>query len=280
MHLIIYLFLLCTQDVSADMCRPMLFDEGMLCCHCPRATGIPPHVSILNQLATLNENIQKNSEMVLETLRAELTSRGVGSDTFHANDVLESVKKIHDQMTAMLSNQAAAVLRGGVEGTIAASTGHAPDATVPLMVSQPSGGRRQMYCWGGMLHNVPENFVLPRMSLQTLIVYWYVGSNQPHCPPLKYVKCYDFPAKKKTMKVVLSQMKRMITEVIRASQLVGFYIDERGIDSVHKATKLYEAIGHFFAYGAIKHKRRHSSIAWKTYYSLMQKNKYKFVGEA
>ena len=81
------------------------------------------------------------------------------------------------------------------------------------------------------------------------------------------------------MKVVLSQMKRMINEVVRASQAVGFHWDERGIDSVHKATKLYEAISHFFAYGGIKHKGRHSAIAWKTYYSLMQRNKYKFVGE-
>ena len=73
------------------------------------------------------------------------------------------------------------------------------------------------------MHNVPEHFMLPRMTLQTFIIYGFFGSRQLHCPPLKYVKHQDFPGKKKNMRIVLNQMKRMIKEVIWAGHKVGFF---------------------------------------------------------
>jgi hypothetical protein len=71
---------------------------------------------------------------------------------------------------------------GPVSGnTVALRT---PDSEVPMLIKQESGNedqrQKEMYCWGGKLHNVPENFVIPRMTLQMLMYYWYCRSKNPH----------------------------------------------------------------------------------------------------
>jgi hypothetical protein len=44
--------------LSSESCRPMLYDEATTSALCPRLTGIPPHVAILNEMSTLKEMIQ------------------------------------------------------------------------------------------------------------------------------------------------------------------------------------------------------------------------------
>mmetsp|Transcript_14128 Transcript_14128/g.26499 ORF Transcript_14128/g.26499 Transcript_14128/m.26499 type:complete len:139 (-) Transcript_14128:145-561(-) len=136
-----------------------------------------------------------------------------------------------------------------------------------------------MYYWGGRLHNTPENFVVPKMTLQTLIVYWYCGSQHPAIPPLKYARCWDFK-NKNTMRVTLSQMKRMIQEVERAAGYVGFDFGASGrIDSPGIATKLYEQISHLFHFPSHHSTRRFAAMTWKTSFLDLQRNNFRFVGE-
>ena len=151
--------------------------------------------------------------------------------------------------------------------------------TQPLMaVDDERGNCRRMYCWGGKLHNLPKNFILPVMTLQTLICNWYCGSTNPHCPPLKYAKAFDFPTKK-NMKAVLSQMKRMMNAVTRAAERVSFHFGSEGINTTAKATRLYEAIHHLFKINNNCRSRRFASISWKTVHNVLVKNKMKLVGE-
>ena len=199
---------------------------------------ITPCVAILNEMAALKDMLNASSSDLKSTLRQELNLRGIGGETFQANAILDNVKKVHEKMESILNGTTSISRRSGPSNL---NDGLAPsvvitEPTVPILVdtsSDESGdetdadgygvGKRKMYCWGGRLHNVPEHFVLPRMTLQTLIIYWFCGSRQPHCPPLKYVKHQDFPGKEKNMRIVLNQMKRMIKEVIRAGHKVGFF---------------------------------------------------------
>jgi hypothetical protein len=140
-------------------------------------------------------------------------------------------------------------------------------------------GEEKCIVGGGRLHNVPEHFIIPRMSLHTLIVYWYCGSVQPHCPPLMFVRGYDFPTKKSAVQR-LSQMKKMIKLVRLAARHEGFNIQQNATISTTQATQLYEATKAKFEYPAIHERtRRHESIGWKTYYNIMAKNRWKFVGD-
>lgn len=52
----------------------------------------------------------------------------------------------------------------------------------------------------------------------TLIMYWFVGSDHPVVPPLKYVKPFDFVDKiKSSMQGMLRQMKKLISGVLASS---------------------------------------------------------------
>jgi hypothetical protein len=87
---------------------------------------------------------------------------------------------------------------GGAPAAIVAPMTMGPiitDSNVPILVVDqgiPDWSMQKMHCWGEVQHNVPENFIIPRMSLHTLIVYWYCGSIQPYCPPLQFAKGHDF----------------------------------------------------------------------------------------
>ena len=283
----------------------MLYDKANNCDRCPRLTGIPPHVAIMNEMASLKEMFFKSSDDLKSTLHHELNQRGIGGETFQANSILESVRKVHEKMESILTSNNF-ILNSSHSSSLSSPSllsGLPPPTiitqpTVPVLVEtsdddSESGafndtvdGRRKMYCWGGRLHNVPENFVLPRMTLQTLIVYWFCGSVQPHCPPLKFVTFRDFPGKEKKMRVTLNQMKRMVKEVIRAGHRVGFFHSNRlNMNSTVRATQLYEAVYKLFEFNTkagnqpISHDRRHSSLMWKTYHNTMQRNKWKFAGE-
>ena len=227
------------EALNPSRCRPLLYDDANESTSCPRLTGIPPHVALLNEMATLKEMLTKTSSDLKSSLHQELNVRGIGGETFQANAILENVKKVHERMEEIMMSGR---LFGSVS-TQGSSSGILAGMSPPSVLTEPSVpvivqtsdddsdgesidgvgvGRRKMYCWGGKLHNVPENFVIPRMTLQTLIIYWYCGSKQPHCPPLKYVNHCNFPGKEKKMRVILSQTKQMIKEVVRTGYKVGF----------------------------------------------------------
>ncbi len=278
-----YLFIL--QALTPEKARPVLYDEAKECINCPRLTGIPPHIALLNQISSLKDKIEESTSGLVNAMRDELNKRGIGGETFLANEVLEDVRKLHKEMGEMIiggshRRRGGTVGGGGGSGTFSSLPGPiVPEANAPMQIEQGGGrGHRTMYCWGGMLHNVPENFELPKMTLQTLISYWHCGSTQPPIPPLRYARSYDFPTKKRAMTVTLSQMKRMMKEVYRAGQMVRFDFDSTPWNTA-KATRLYEMIYEKFSFPTIKHQRRYSAISWKTYHNVLVKNRYKFVGE-
>ena len=114
------------------------------------------------------------------------------------------------------------------------------------------------------------------MSLHTLITYWFVGNEHPSVPPLQHIKAYDFP-NDKAMKVRLSQMKTMMKHVKRVAEFENFDFSDLGW-SVEKTTRLYEATESYFRFPAVHH-RRFTDITWKTVFLILQKNKFKLVGE-
>ena len=114
------------------------------------------------------------------------------------------------------------------------------------------------------------------MRLQTIITYWFLGGKHPRVPPLRFIKAYNFP-NKKTIGVKISQMRKTIKHVIRAAELANFDVLD-GIGSVDKATRLYEAVKKYFIFLST-HQRRFTDLTWKTIFLILQKNKFKLVGE-
>mmetsp|Transcript_14302 Transcript_14302/g.26816 ORF Transcript_14302/g.26816 Transcript_14302/m.26816 type:complete len:268 (+) Transcript_14302:1057-1860(+) len=201
---------------NEDKCRPMLHDEANACALCPRLTGIPPHVVQLNQVAVLRSIVERTSDSFREILSSELNARSVGGEVFQANEILQEVRRISLEMQHVINTVNHPLETTGADGSAGAGAGNVARVGDDDRVVFPStrSDHPLMYIWGGRLHNLPENFVLPKMNLQTLIVYWFCGSKHPLIPALKNVKSWDFK-NPKTMKVVLSQMRVLVSHVLR-----------------------------------------------------------------
>jgi hypothetical protein len=64
------------------------------------------------------------------------------------------------------------------------------------------------------------------MDMCTVICYWYVGSNQPLVPPLKYAKATDFPPHAvKRMRGTMSMMKKLILEIVERRLVLAVTMD-------------------------------------------------------
>ena len=140
---------------------------------------------------------------------------------------------------------------------------------------------RYYYVWGGQFHN-PRGFVLPTMNLHTLITYWFVRSEHPVVPPLKYVKPFDFEEKKRSsMQGMLSQMKKLMSGVLAAAtRIESFNPGNRGqnIKTAEDAAFIFNKVRVYFDFqSGGRHKRRLNALTWKTVSNLYQKNQYKFA---
>ena len=135
---------------------------------------------------------------------------------------------------------------------------------------------RYYYVWGGQFHNIPRGFVLPpTMNLHTLITYWFVGSEHPVVPTLKYVKPFDFEEKKRSsMQVLLSQMKKLMSGVLAAARIESFNPGNRGenIKTAEDASFVFNKVRVYFDFqSGGHHKRRLNAFTWKTVSNLYKK---------
>ena len=180
--------------------RPILIgekDDEYSRCR-PRLSGIPPHVALISQMARLQATIEEHTSNLIGRMKDELDKRGIGGETFQANAILQDARKLHEEMGKMMQQGGTVGGGGGIGKYNDTNRLPIPTVLVPNAPLTTGRGERTMYVWGSpqpIIHNVPEGFEIPRMNLQTLIVYWHCGSTQPLVPPLRYVKAYDFPKK-------------------------------------------------------------------------------------
>ena len=58
---------------------------------CPRLTGLPPHVALLNEMDALKGTMLNSAIKLENTLKDKLNRRGVGGEVFQANGILQDV---------------------------------------------------------------------------------------------------------------------------------------------------------------------------------------------
>ena len=124
------------------------------------------------------------SDGIVARLKQELDDQFVGGDHHQASVVLNEVQQIQGEMRSLLNK-----LNNPNQGDV----GQQGDAAIE--VGQGSQ-QRPVYYWGGKMHNVPEGFKIPRMTLGSLITCWFVGDKRDGIPPLRFVQCYDLVDKK------------------------------------------------------------------------------------
>ena len=87
----------------------------------------------------------------------------VGGDKHQASRVLDQVQNVHQTMKEMLmdlNNRSEQMMMGnGAVGGGDEEVGEVGHGS----------SRRQIYHWGGKIHNLPQDFEIPRMTLGALI---------------------------------------------------------------------------------------------------------------
>ena len=262
----------------------MLHCEAKCSENCPRLTGIPPHTALLAEITSLRESIERSEVEIGKVIRNELNERHVGGEVFAANAILQDIRDVHRRMIETLKESPSS---SGMTETVHLQPNRAVQpqrVQEGMMVEGGARGeeRHTMFFWDGKFHNIPLGFVFPTMNLHTLIVYWFVGSQQPFVPPLRYIKGYDFPGKQMAkMRVQVSMMRKLIQGVLRAANKVGFQTGTSGrnIKTLQQATALFEKAKPYFQFRSETHERRNSALLWRTVYDIYAKRNYKFVGE-
>ena len=234
----------------------MLYDEAAKSQYCPRLTGIPPHIALINQVEALKAAVEQSEIRLGDVIRTELNARGVGGEVFQANSILDAVHDVHSAMLETLRTYRPPSGAATDTGTNETGLDGAVRRSGTVIEAEEGYVKRQWYMWGGNLHNVPEGFTMPTMNLHTLIVNWFVGSKHPLIPPLKFARADDFP-KVKSMKCTLSKMRKYMKAVIRAANKVGIEVgvDGKLIKSVAKANLVYERVHKLFEYNHPQFKR-------------------------
>ena len=235
----------------------------------PQLTGIPPHVVILSKIASINEHTSDCSSDVVTQIKTELDNRFVGGDHHQASLVLGQVQTIQEEMRAMLSH----INNPSSSNTTTESSNSTAVGSGSEM--------RQVFYWGGRIHNIPEGFKVPKMTLGALITCWFCGDTRESIPPLRFVHTFDL-VEIKSAKVLISQWRTMMKHVRRAADIVGFRIPRNNNMSTSDTVALYSAVKPLFKYKSLRlnHKCRYEGILWKTVHNIVLKNKGKFEDEA
>jgi len=229
--------------------------------NCPRLTGIPPHIALMNQMVSMESEFSGVGDRVISEMKIELNKRGVGGEVFQANDILESVRAVHEEMRREL--QASRNENGGNRTRVSTE---GTNTVVQVGNGGGGDGSHELFFWGGSFHTVPEGFYLPRMNLQTLILCWWVGMKYPrHIPPLRFVKKRDFGSRQKVVGNTLSQMKMMMDSVYHCGQQHGFDFGVKNINVRNPAgaTALYNLVEPFYRFERLS-LDRFAQLSWKT----------------
>ena len=255
-----------------NMAKAVNYKDAIGHKNAPRLTGIPPHIVILNNLSGISEHVTDCADEVVEKIKKDLDNRMVGGDKHQASMVLDQVQGVHREMQRMIWDLQTRSQRIVSE-----------DETSGDEVAEVGSGRyrRQIFHWGGRLHNVPQDFVVPRMTLGGLITCWYCGDRRQRIPPLRFVQAYDLPDKKNG-KVLVSQWRKMMMYVRKAAEVVGFQLPQDSSDMSESDTvALYSAVKPLFKYKSLRvnFKRRFEGILWKTVFNIVSKYQGKFADE-
>ena len=224
---------------------------------CPRLTGIPPHIALMSQMVSLESNFTTVGDHIISEMHTELNKRNVGGEVFHANDILESIHQVHEQMKQDLN--LLQIANGVPGGSTGASNAEAECGTA---VSSPDGSH-QLFFWGGCFHTVPENFVIPKMNMHTSIMCWWVGMKYPkQVPPLRFAKKKDFSYK---VGSTLSQMRMLMDLVYHCGKQHGFDfgLNNRHVKDPAGATALYNLVEPYYRFERLT-LDRFAQLSWKT----------------
>jgi hypothetical protein len=184
------------------------------------ATGVPPHISLLNQMKHIEEEIKRVipalNDSVASTISGlvrELEERAIGARTVTT-----------DGLKAMLEGTLQQVLENyGLN-----PSNQPVDANNPPPAQEGFVG---VHMWGGALHLLPENYVLPNGTCEAAWQVWMLPDTMNQHPPLKQCVPSDFAQK--------TQRKRFSDLTYLAKDISRYITDGVVINSINQVNEIF-----------------------------------------
>ena len=168
------------------------------------ATGVPPHISLLNEM----KNIESEIKRVLPALKESVTSTISGLVHELEERAIGARTVTTDGLKTMLEGTLQEVLENyGIHH----QANHADEAN--QMQPDFNDDYPALHMWGGALHLLPENYVLPNGTCEAAWQVWMLPDTMQHHPPLN--RCFPSDFAKKAQRKRFSDLCYLAKDISR-----------------------------------------------------------------
>lgn len=243
------------------------------CNRCPvtglRATGIPPHLVMSNELSEVVTHTRLLKEEILSKcaeLPSELTN--VLLSKFSINGAIPVTL---DDMKILI-NSAVAQLSTQYRDSCTRNSHEAPSHAV---IDPNTDPRFRQWLWGGKLHMVPEKWLFPSTNIKDSWNLWHFGHLTDKIRPLRFLKKMDLvSAAQITLWSKTSGVVRAISQVMVEMKVVDKVEDVLKLSPIDSSTHFDRAIVQLMEQvrpGSTESRGRWMELAVPTLYVLINK---------
>jgi len=230
------------------------------------ATGVPPHVSTLQQMQRMSVEMQ--------AVRGEIKSIPEETISEVARLLQEhdiSVGRVtHDALHEMFDENYTKII-AHIDSRTVPSGGQGSSVAESASVAAPVG-----FAWrDGTHHRVPEDFTFPKVSTRIAWQHWMCGNTTQGYPPYRHLTPDDMstPVMRKRLSD-FSCIMRAVEDAVRSHRNGELWIE---MPSVFQASNMFEVVGFdavaLPAFTDRNRKRRVSELKWNTHLNLFRKKR-------
>ena len=217
----------------------------------------------MSDLRRLETKLDSMSNNLMERMVNELNDRDIGGGMHHATQIQEQLRILNDKFKALRNR-----ICGDDGDESVRGYGERPNYLSGLTY----------HSYGGRYNLLPQNFILPSLTLSAFISYFLLGNKETGVPPLRLINPRDIKhsgtadGSKPNIKIV-TDMRRMMKYVEEAARDAEVWENNPKRWDSAKITHMYEKTKHRYMVPPKKGRWRYESLMWKSYLNILKSNK-------
>ena len=203
---------------------------------------------------------------MMEGMKEELNKRGIGGGMYHALQIQEEIRGLREELSRMRTAVPYASGGGGDGSLDDSATARQP----------PLRRVTQLHSYDGKFHILPNNFVIPTLTLASFKAFFLVLKPQEGVSPFRLVKPVDLKESNKGKKMnvkILTDMKKMMQYVERVGRELNVWEEDPEKWTPAAVTRLYETIHWKFRIKPAGGLRRFEALTWISYLGIIKRAK-------
>ena len=229
-----------------------------------QATGVPPHVILLNEMNHVSENLSQVSDRVVQGVIEVLEERAIGAGTVTRDG-------LHDMIGECLSEFGLTTLVAELRSQ-RVDNGLVTNNENSQQLNDESR-QRQMFMWGGRFRHIPEDFSFPKTGIYYAWQQWLLGNREKQYPPLRILRSSDM--KDRNMQKKLGEFKFLMKAIEDDVRGRDQWIENPTIEQANQMLISACEANHDIFPGSSpeNRKRRLSQLQWTTLAKDLRKTK-------